>query len=81
MPGHARAFQSVPELPQKFSRYPIARTVQVSLELYPATQGSERGLEALSAAQETVGEAPEPYTSERVKNGYLPLELCWTKNH
>ena len=81
MPGHARICQDMSELPQVFPRYPRARTVQVPLELYPAAQGSEKGLEALSAAQETVGEAPEPCTSEGVRNGYLPLELCWTKNH
>ena len=81
MPGCARTCQSMPECSRVFPRYPRARTVQVPLELYPASQGSERGLEALSAAQETVGEAPEPCTPERVRNGYLPLELCLIENH
>ena len=81
MSGCARTCQSIPECSRVFPRFPRVRTVQVPLELYPATQGSERGLEALSAAQETVREAPEPCTPERVRNGYLPLELCLTENH
>ena len=82
--GHARMHQDVPGPPRRFPRYPRVRTVQVPLELYPATQGSGGGLEALPAAQETVGETPEPCTSERVKNGFYPLNcvgLKITENH
>ena len=84
LPGCARMCQDVPGPPRRFPRYPRVRTVQVLLELYPATQGSGGGLEALPAAQETVGEAPEPCTSERVKNGFYPLNcvgLKITENH
>ena len=41
-------------------------------ELYPATQGSRGRLEPLLAAQETVSEAPEPKTCERVRKWHFP---------
>ena len=72
-------YQDMPGPSPVFPRYPRARTVQVPLELYPATQGSGGGLEALPAAQETVGEAPEPCTSERVRNGKSPLNCVGLK--
>ena len=79
MPGHPRTCQEEPGSPGPSSvsaRYPRP---EMARNCDQPPQGSGGGLEALPSAQETVGEAPEPCTSERVWNGYFPLNCVGLK--
>ena len=79
VPGHPRTCQKVLGPPGPFpgsARYPRP---EMAKNCDQPPQGSGGGLETLTAAQETVGEAPEPCTSKRVWNGYFPLNCVGLK--